>query len=66
LEESKSVVLLCNVATFLNTLVEAPPLKSQRIELKEDLVVHGISVVYGDIKMKISDGNYFIEDAYYN
>jgi hypothetical protein len=63
LEESKSIIMVCNVCTFLNTLIEAPASKEQRIHLKEELVMRGISVVYGDIKLKIADGMYKVHDC---
>jgi hypothetical protein len=53
--------MLKNVMTFINTIIEAPEDKQQRLELKEDLVVHGISVVYNDIQQKIKDKDYTVE-----
>lgn len=63
LEESKSIVMVCTVCTFLNTLIEAPTSKEQRNQLKEELMIRGISVVYGDIKMKIADEVYRVQDC---
>lgn len=65
LEEARSVVLLKNVCTFINTIVEAPKDQNDRLDLKEDLVVHGITVVYGDIKMKVREGYYKAEECSY-
>lgn len=55
--------MVCNVCTFLNTLTETPSDKQQRIALKEELVIRGISVVYGDIRLKIADSVYNIQDC---
>jgi hypothetical protein len=39
--------MITQVCSFLNSIVEANSNIEKRIELKENLLVHGISVVYG-------------------
>jgi hypothetical protein len=47
----------------LNTLVEVSSKKEKRIELKENLLIHGISVVYGDVRLKLADNDYRIDSC---
>jgi hypothetical protein len=47
--------MLLNVIKFINTLMEAPSNNVKRIELKEDLLVHGVSIVIGEIRLKLRD-----------
>jgi len=39
LENSNNVVLISNVCSFINTLVEAPPTLPRRVQIKEELLV---------------------------
>lgn len=55
--------MIKNVCTFVNVLVEAASVKEHRLELKETFMRHGLSVVYADIKLKIHDKDYHIEDC---
>lgn len=52
-----------NIIKFINTLIEAPSNNTKRIELKEDLLVHGVSINLGEIRMKIRDKEYNVSDC---
>lgn len=65
LEDSKNVVLLYKVMMFLNTVIEAPSEENKRIELKEDLLVHGISISIGEIRLRLMYKEFQISDCTY-
>lgn len=49
----------------MNSFVESSSSNEKRVELKENLLLHGISVVYGDIRLRIEDGDYTIINCTY-
>lgn len=55
--------MINHVCAFLNGFVSAPSSKEKRTELKEKLLIHGISVVYGDIRLKITDKDFKLEEC---
>lgn len=65
LEDSKNVIMLFKVMSFLNTIVEAPSEEEKRVELKEDLLVHGISISIGEIRLRLMYKEFQLSDCSY-
>ena len=66
LEHSNNVLLVSNVCSFINTLVEAPPTLPRRVQIKEELLIQGIQVAFSDVKLKIDEKSFNILDTTYS
>lgn len=63
LEDSKNIILINNCIGFINVLLSANKDLEKRVEMQESLLIHGISVIYGDIRLKIQDDEFSIMDC---
>ena len=46
-------------------MVEAPSNATKRIELKEDLLLHGVTMAMGDIRNRLKEREYKINNCLY-
>jgi len=66
LEEVKNVVLLETITMFINTLIESPSQEDKRGAIRSEFTMCEIRNIYKDIKEKINQNRYKIEDSIYN
>lgn len=65
LEEAKNVVFLEMIIMFINTLVESPPDEDKREAIRSEFTTCNIRTIFKDIRDKIKQGKYKIEDSVY-
>ena len=65
LEETKNVVLLEMITMFINTLIESPSQEDKREALRSEFTTCDLKSIYHDIKEKIKQNKYKIEDSVY-
>ena len=65
LEDSKNVIMLVQVTSFLNTIIEAPSSVDKRMDHKEDLLMHGVTMAMGDVRIKMRERGYQIKYCSY-
>lgn len=66
LEEAKNVVLLETLTMFINTLIESPAQEDKREAIRSELTMCEIRNIYKDIKEKIKQNKYKLEDSVFN
>lgn len=57
--------MLVQVTSFLNTIIEAPSSVDKRMDHKEDLLMHGVTMAMGDVRIKMRERGYQIKYCSY-
>jgi hypothetical protein len=58
LEESRNIVLVANICTFLNNVIEAPSDDGRQKAIKDELQGKGIVEFVNSVKTKVSEDEY--------
>lgn len=57
--------MLVHVTSFFNTIIESPSSYIKRMDLKEDLLQHGVTMAMSDVRIKIRDRAYLLDNCTY-
>ena len=63
LRNAKNIIMIENVITFINTLTESPLEEEERTLMRSQFVSCGLKRIYEDIKEKIANEKFSIEDC---
>ena len=63
LRSAKNIILIENIITFINTLTESPLEEEERTLMRSQFVSCGLKKIYEDIKEKIANDKFNIEDC---
>ena len=63
LRTAKNIILIENIITFINTLTESPLKEEERTLMRSQFVSCGLKKIYEDIKEKIANDKFNIEDC---
>lgn len=66
LRDSKNIIMIENIITFINTLTESPLEEEERTLMRSQFVSCGLKKIYEEIKEKIACEKFSIEDCIFD